>query len=516
MDMKPFVGLVGILIAAIASEFNDQATVIALPDVRGAFHISYDPGTWVQSLYGSAQIIGMAVSPWLLVTFTLRHWTLFSIALCGVSTVLIPFSPNIEAIYTLRLLQGFAGGLIIPLLMTTALRALSPNIRIYGLAVYALSATFTSATAASLAGFWTDLVNWRFVFFQAVPLCTIAGVMVWYGDPQDQSHYERFRCTDWRGVLLAIAGFGAFSTMLYHGNRLDWFNSQLICVLALVSAVAIPLFVLNEWFHPLPLMRLQMLGRRNLAYGVTALVIFLIVGQGATTVPMQVLQDVLGYRPLQWGMIMLGMALAQIVLLPLMAFVLDFPQVDARVVSFVGLALILTACIGSSYVNIVWNRDQFIFWQALQAVGQSMVIMPLLLMATNSIKGPGEAPFASALFNTPRAIAEVVAVWLFALIDHWRGALHSDRIVDQIGQNRFSLVQSNGVLPNMPTALLPDGQPRAPGSLRALSATVHQQVTLMSAADTFLVLGAMTVFLMIVLLVLPVRTLPPRIQLAKQ
>jgi MFS transporter, DHA2 family, multidrug resistance protein len=27
--------------------------------------------------------------------------------------------------------------------------------------------------AASLAGFWTDLVNWRFVFFQAIPLCTI-------------------------------------------------------------------------------------------------------------------------------------------------------------------------------------------------------------------------------------------------------------------------------------------------------------------------------------------------------
>jgi DHA2 family multidrug resistance protein len=143
----------------------------------------------------------------------------FSIALCSVSTALIPFSPNIEAIYALRLLQGFAGGLIIPLLMTTALRALPPNIRIYGLAVYALSASFTSAMAASLAGFWTDLVNWRFVFFQAIPLCTIAGVLVWYGDPQDETHYERLRCTDWRGVLLAIAGFGALSTMLYLDNR---------------------------------------------------------------------------------------------------------------------------------------------------------------------------------------------------------------------------------------------------------------------------------------------------------
>jgi hypothetical protein len=57
MDMKPLVGLVGILIAAIASEFNDQATVIALPDFRGAFHISYDPGTWVLSGVNEGQMV---------------------------------------------------------------------------------------------------------------------------------------------------------------------------------------------------------------------------------------------------------------------------------------------------------------------------------------------------------------------------------------------------------------------------------------------------------------------------
>jgi MFS family permease len=57
--------------------------------------------------------------------------------------VLIPFSPNIEAIYSLRLLQGLAGGLIIPLLMATAFRVLTPNIRLYSLAVCALTATFT-------------------------------------------------------------------------------------------------------------------------------------------------------------------------------------------------------------------------------------------------------------------------------------------------------------------------------------------------------------------------------------
>src|SRR5260370_25893644 len=145
MDIKPLFGLCGALIAAMTSEFNDQVTSVALSDVRGALGISHDAGTWIESLYVSAEIVGMAISPWLLVTFTLRLWTLFAIALCGASSVLLPFSPNIEAIYALRLLQGLAGGLIIPLVMTAALRVLTPNVCLYCFAVYALNATFPPA-----------------------------------------------------------------------------------------------------------------------------------------------------------------------------------------------------------------------------------------------------------------------------------------------------------------------------------------------------------------------------------
>ena len=516
MMTKPLLGLVGILIAAITAEFNDGVTSIALIDVRGAMGISYDPGTWIQSLYVSAEIVGMAISPWQLVTFTLRRWTLFSIALCGLSSALIPFSPNIEAIYALRLLQGFSEGLIIPLLMTTALRVLTPQIRLYGLALYALAATFTPAMAATLAALWIDIVmDWRFVFFEAVPLCALAGVLVWYGDPQDEPHYERFHVLDWRGVVLLAVGFGAFSTMLYQGDRLDWFDSPLICVLGLISIVAIPLFVLNEWYHPLPLIRFQFLARRNLAYGVSAVVIFLVVAQAGSTVPLQFLQEVQGYRALQSNLITLEVALAQLVLLPAVAFLLNFPQVDARVVNFVGLAFMLTSCIGASFVDYAWNRDQFYFWQAFQAIGQPMVIMSLLMMSTNSVRSPPEAPFISALFNMPRAVAEVLGVWLLALIARWRGAFHSEQIVNQLGLDRYQTVQGNGVLANLPPPLLANGQPRTPDSLAALAAMVQQQITVMTAADTFLVLGALTVVLMVVLLILPVRTLPPRILLAK-
>jgi MFS transporter, DHA2 family, multidrug resistance protein len=515
MEIKPLFGLGGVLIAAMASEFNDQVTSVALTDIRGALGISHDPGTWIGSLYVSAEIIGMAMSPWLLVTFTLRRWTLFSIALCAASSVLIPFSPNIEAIYALRLLQGFAGGLIIPLLMTTALRVLTPNIRLYGLAVYALTATFTPALASTVSAFWTDIVDWRFVFFQTIPLCSLAGVIVWYCLPQDQPKYERFRMLDWRGALLLVIGTGAMSTMLYQGDRLDWFNSRLICVLALVSALAIPLLVVNEWFHPLPFLKLQMLGRRNFAYGALGLFIFLVVGQSGSTVPLQYLQEVQGYRPLQSNLITLEIAAAQIVMLPAMALLLDYKRVDSRIVSLVGLGLILASCVGSSFLTVYWNRNQFYFWQLLQAIGQPMVIMPLLMMATNAVARPEEGPFASALVNTPRALAEATGVWFLALIGRWRGALHSDRIVDQAGQDRWRVIQANQVLPQYPPPLMPDGQPRAPSSLEAFSHAVQQQVTILSTSDTFLILGALTVFLMVVVMTLPVRTIPPRILFAK-
>jgi MFS transporter, DHA2 family, multidrug resistance protein len=513
--IKPLLGLCGVLIAAMTSEFNDQVTSLALIDVRGGLGISHDPGTWIESLYVSAEIVGMAISPTLMMVFTLRRWTLFAIALCGASSVLIPFSPNIEAIYTLRLLQGLAGGLIIPLLMTTALRVLTPNVRLYGLAVYALTATFTPALAAAVSAFWTDIVDWRFVFLQTIPLCSLAGVLIWYCLHQDQPNYERLRTLDWRGIPLLAIGTAALSTMLYQGDRLDWFNSRLICVLALVSAVAIPLFLINEWFHPSPLLKLQLLGRRNFAYGALGLFTFLVIGQSGSTVPLRYLQEVQGYRPLQSNLITLEIAAAQLVMLPAMALLLDHKRIDARLVSLVGLALMLTSCIGSSFLTVYWNRDQFYVWQLLQAVGQPMVIMPLLMMLTNTVIGPAEGPFAAALVNTCRGLAEAASVWFVELIDRWRNALHSDRIIDQAGQDRWRIIQSNGVLTQYPPPLMPDGQPRVPGSLEAFSHAVQQQVTILSTSDTFLILGALTVFLMIVVLTLPVRTVPPRILFAK-
>ena len=504
--------MLGILIAAIGAEFNDSVISAALPDVLGGFALSHDPGTWVDSLYVTGEVIGLASSPWLFVTFTVRRFALFVIALNGFVTLLIPLSPNEAAVLVLRTLQGLAGGLTVPILLAAALGGLPIAIRLYGLSAYALTATFTPHFAATLAALWTDWVGWQFVFLEILPFASLAGLLVWWGFPEMQPQYGRLRRFDWRGSLGIVVGFGAFTTVLQQGDRLDWFNSPLVCVLALTSAVALPLLFVNEWFHPLPFLKLQLLGRRNIAYGVVALFTFLIIGSSSSSVPTNYLVDVQGFRPFQVYQITLVVALSQLVLLPATSFLLDFERVDARVVSFIGLILILIACIGDSLVTFSWERGAFYLWQACEAVGQPLVVVPLLMLTTNAVTKPHEeGPFVSAMVNTTRGLAEATGAWLIDLIQRWRGALHSARLVDQVGHDRFRLSQASGLLPGGPYPLLPDGRPRAPGSLDAFGQAVAQQAMILTVSDTFLILAAIVVALIVVLLLLPERTVPPRL-----
>jgi len=137
-------------------------------------------------------------------------------------------------------------------------------------------------------------------------------------------------------------------------------------------------------------------------------------------------------------------------------------------------------------------------------------------MTTNTVRSKEESPYLSALVNFPRSVAEVVAVWLLDLIQRLRGNLHSERIVDQLGLDRWRSIQGAGVLPQHPPPLRADGSPRAPGSLADFADAVRQQVEILTIADTFRILLVLTFAMMLLVLVLPERTLPPRLLFAER
>lgn len=519
MDKKMLLALGGMIIAAMATDLNEAVSSILLPNISGSLGLSGDQGSWFGTLYDVAQIIGMAISPWFAITFSFRRWSLGVIFFTALSSFLLPLTSNITLAFILHGIQGLCGGLTIPLLMATALRALAPQIRLIGLACYALTASFFPNLSTAVAALWSGVgdstLGWHFAFYETVPLCAIAALLVWFGMIQDHVQLQRFKKFNHRGFALALIGFSSFVIVLEQGDRLDWFNSPLICILSLVTCVGVPLFLVNEWFAETPFIKLQMLSRRNLAYSLITLFGFLIVGQAASTVPNMYLQEVQNLLPAQSYLITLEVAASQLILLPLLVYILDFKPVDARAIAFIGKVCLLVACIGSSFLSAVWQRDQFYLWQGFASLGEAMVVMPLLMKATNVVK-PEEGPFAAALINTPRALSSAVSVWLLNLVQSWRGSLHMDRLTDQLGQERFKLLQGPGVFPQTPPPLLANGSPSTPNSLAQFYSTVTQQVSVLTISDIYLVLAGICLALILLVFVLPQRSLPPRLALLKK
>lgn len=519
MDKKMLLALGGMIIAAMTTDLNEAISSILLPNISGGLGIGADQSSWFNTIYDAAEIVGMAVSPWFAITFSIRRWALGVILTTALSSVLIPLTSNVTLVFILHGIQGLCGGLTIPLLMATALRALAPPIRLIGLACYALTASFFPNLATAIAALWSGVgdsaLGWQFAFYEALPLSALAAVLVWYGMIQDPLNFRRFKKFNWRGFILAVAGLAAFVIVLEQGDRLDWFNSSLICVLSLVVCVCVPLFLLNEWFQETPFIKLQMLSRRNLSYALLTLFGFLIVGQAASTVPAMYLQEVQNLLPAQSYLITLEIAASQLILLPLMVYLLDIEMIDARIIALIGKLCMLAACIGSSFLTVVWQRDQFYLWQGFASLGEAMVIMPLLMKATNVVK-PEEGPYAAALINTPRALSSAVSVWLLNLVQSWRGGLHSTRLTEQLGQERFRLLQGYGVSPSHPPVLLPNGTPSTPDSLPQLYASLSQQVSVLTISDLYVVLAGIALFLILLVFVLPQRSAPPRIALLKK
>jgi DHA2 family multidrug resistance protein len=190
---------------------------------------------------------------------------------------------------------------------------------------------------------------------------------------------------------------------------------------------------------------------------------------------------------------------------------LDFKWLDSRLVSFIGLLCVLIASVGASYLDVHWNREQFYLWMLFLSIGEAAIVVPLLMMATNTVKGPHEGPFASALVNAPRAVAETAGVWLLQLIFRFRGGLHGDRIVDHLGSQTYLRLSGKGG-----HLLATVGSVGAsPREIAELAARVQIQALILTISDGYLIVAALAVGLMIWVSTFPERTYPPRIQFAR-
>nr|WP_244182710.1 MFS transporter [Pseudomonas floridensis] len=486
--LQTVIGLLGVLLAVLVAGINEGVTRIAMADIRGAMFIGADEATWLVAGYSAASVAAMAFAPWFAVSLSLRRFTLGAITAFILLGLLCPLASNYPVLLVLRILQGLAAGCLPPMLMTVALRFLPPDIKLYGLAGYALTATFGPSLGTPLAALWTEHFNWQWTFWQVIPPCLVAMIAIAHGIPQDPLRLERFKTFNWRGVILGLPAITALVIGILQGNRLDWFESSLICWLLGSGVLLLVAFMINEWFTPVPFFKLQLLAGLNLSHALLTLGGVLIVLTAVASIPSSYLAQVHGYRPLQTAPLMLIVALPQLLALPLVAALCNVRWIDCRWVLALGLGLLALYCGLATQMTSEWIRDNFYHLQLLQIIAQPMAVLPLLMQATGGI-APSDGPFASAWFNTVRGLSAVIATGVLEALTTARQHFHSNVLVDRLG--------------NAPWLATDD-------SVASLTHRLHEQAVVLTSADLYVCMGWLAAWLILLIPLMPTRVYPPR------
>lgn len=474
-SLRPMAGLLGIFIAAMMAGLNSRVGALALADVRGALGFGLDDASWLSTAYNAGELIAMPFAAWFAITLSLRRFHLWMVGTCAVLAVLMPFVEDLNLLLCLRFLQGIGSGTLIPLLMMAALKFLPLHIRLHGLALYAMTATFAPNLAIWLAGQWTDgLADWRWVYWQTVPLAVVAGLLVGWGLPRAAIETHRFRQANWFGMAVGIPALGLITVALDQGVRLDWFHSPVIVASMLAGFVLLFVYLLTEWYHPSPFLKLQILGRRNLGLGCTLFVFLLVVLLSGSLLPAAYLGPIQDYRSMQIAPIGLIVALPQLVLGSAVALLLYRKWVDARLVFASGLGLIALACLFGSRLAADWNWEQFVVAQSLHSAGQPMAVVSMLFLITSVVQ-PEEGPYISGTINALRAFGSLAGAAVVGQLMTVRARFHAEMLLDHAGLVSASL-------------------PSAPEPSQ-LMAWIGQQSLVLSTADAYRVLGVLALLM---------------------
>ncbi len=484
---RNWLAVTGSTLGAFMAVLNIQIVNASLADIQGAIGAGIDDGGWISTAYLVAEIIVIPLSGWLAQVFSIRRYLLTNAVLFLAFSVLCAFAANLEQMIILRAIQGFSGGVLIPMAFTIIITLLPKAQQSIGLALFALSATFAPAIGPTIGGYLTENWGWQYIFYvNLIPGAVMVGLLALSLDPAPMK-LGLLKTGDWPGIITMAVGLGTLQTVLEEGNKEDWFGSPFILRLSVVAAVSLGLFLWIELRSARPLLNLRLLVRRNFGFGILANFMLGVALYGSVFVLPVYLSRIQGYNAEQIGGVLAWTGLPQLLLIPLVPRLMK--RFDARLLIAVGFALFA----GSAFMNIAmtasYAADQLLVPNIVRAVGQALVFAPLSAVATAGIEKEN-AGSASGLFNMMRNLGGAVGIALLQTFLTKREQFHSNILSHAVSLFEPATVarieqltryfQSHGITDPL------DAGRRA---YVAIGAVVRKQAFVMAFSDAFFLLG---------------------------
>jgi DHA2 family multidrug resistance protein len=493
-----WIAVLAAMIGAFMAILNIQITNASLLNIEGGIGTGVDNGSWISTSYLIGEIVVIPLTDYLSRVFSFRNIMLGHATLFAAFSVACAFTHDLPSMIAMRGLQGYFGGVLIPMAFTMVFTKLPKSQQPIGLAMFALAVTFAPAIGPTIGGYLTENYGWQTIFFVNVIPTAVMVTTLSFTLERQPMQLKLLREGDWLGIATMAIGLSALQAVLEEGNKDDWFGSPFIVKLAVVAAINLTLFVIIELTVEKPLIRLRLLAQRSFGFGTISSVFVGFALFGSVYLLPAYLGQVQRYNAEQIGEVLAWTGLPQLILIPLVPRLMQ--RIDARYIAFFGMMLFAVSSFMNTMMSLDYAGDQLFVPNIVRAVGQALMLAPLSAVSLGSV-APQDAAAASGISNMMRNLGGAIGTALLGTIVTKREQFHSNIIGQSVTLARDEV---RARLEQMTDYFMAHGiTDRAAATAKAiaqLGAVVKRQALVMGFSDTFAVIGVVLAIAAVALL----------------
>lgn len=482
---------VTVMLSAFLVVMSNATVNVALPPIMTAFGLNLDQAQWVITAYMIAGAVLIPTVGWLGNRLGNRNLFLLSLVVFVSSSALCGLAWSGTSLTLFRVVQGLGGGPITPMAMVLLNETFPARQRGLAMGLYGMSVSFGPAMGPVLAGYVTEHLSWRMVFYlNTVPgvVCILLAFLVL---PSMRETVKR--SLDLAGLLALTVFLVSLLTALSQGQRYGW-DAPLIQRLLVVAGVSCIAFLVLAFTRKEPLIDLRLYKDPAFAAVSLAALIIAMAFWGTGFLQTILLQQLMGYTPAQAGFAQLPGALCMAASTLVAGRLADV--LDRRYLIWCGLGMFALASYW--FTSLTLDRPMsWVVWMIVARYATIGFVFTPMNAASLVLLPPERMRMGSGLLTLmQQGLGGTVGLALMTTTLQ-RRTLYHGLVLDQ--QQDFTTLGWGPALAPARELMVHDGEVDSMIDIKALALLrrhLEQHATVAAYQDCFLILAGLCVVVM--------------------
>ncbi|NHN30325.1 DHA2 family efflux MFS transporter permease subunit [Paenibacillus agricola] len=489
-DGRIWLGLIAIVLGTFVSVLNSSLMNVALTKFVAVFGSDVPTVQWVITGYMLASAVVIPMSGFLGARFGNKNVFIFSVAGFTIGSVLCGLAWSDSSLILFRILQGLAGGFIMPIGMAIIYSTFPREKTGTAIGLWGVAAMVAPALGPTFGGYLIQYYSWRWLFFINIPIGIFAFIM---GKVLLQESPRKVDTKfDTAGAVFSILFFGTLLFALSKGQSEGW-TSLFIVSLLFVSFFSLLLLIWVELGSEHPLLDLKLFKNTGFTLSVIASSLVMMGMLGGTFLTPLYLQNIQSMSAMQTGLLMMPQSIAMALMMPISGKLYD--KFGIIPLGVAGLTILGVTTMELHMLTVDTPHHWLNVLLTIRAIGIGLCMMPLTSVGMTNI-APQQIGNASTMSNVSRQVAGSMGIAIFTSIMGNRQIVHYQHITESVPVDSLA---ASDVISSMTGAIYQWGVDMTTASGTAainLAGIMQKEALVRAIADTFYI-SAIPAFLCI-------------------